>query len=166
MLTRMRRLRSWLGRHPMQTGFWILVTIWIGVAVVAGGIYWQRAACRANGNLWDPHQGCLVKVDECGGDRHIPVGAVFGEGCYACECRRYGGALCRTGGLCEWGDNPRCDPNNESCVFDRGCVSPQAYHARFASFDPRPYCGCDGVTFVAAAPTKPYRNVGVCAKSP
>lgn len=165
VLARMRRPHAWLARHPVQSAFLIIGSIWVGVAVVAvavGGInYWQREeACRANGNSWDPHHGCLIKVDECGGDRHIPVGAVFGEGCYACECLRYGGARCRTGILCDWDHNPPCDPSSGTCVFDPGCDAPRAYHALFVPCDPRPYCGCDGVTFVAAAPTKRRRPLG------
>jgi hypothetical protein len=142
----------------------LLAALTVVAAVVAGINDWQLSReCRALGNRWDRRKGCLARIDECvSGDRHIPVGAVFGQGCYACECTQYYGAVCRTGMLCDPDVNTACDPSSGDCAFDPGCVLPRAYHTLFVPFSPRPYCGCDGQTFVSAAPTKPYRHVGVC----
>lgn len=162
------RIRDWLGRRPALSAMGVVAALWAllvawGAVVIAIDAWWRERECVAQGNQWDRWQGCLARVDECvHGDRRLPVGAVFGEGCYACECLRYGGARCRTGRLCELDNGATCDPTNTTCVFDPGCDAPRAYHALFVPFEPRPYCGCDGVTFVEAAPSKPYRYVGVC----
>lgn len=164
-----RRLRAWFGRCPVLSAVVLVAACWAGlagIATVVGRITdWQRErACSALGNRWDPWEGCLVKVSECSvGDRRLPVGAVFSMGSYACDCLQYGGARCRTGILRERNTNSACDASTESCIFEPGCVAPRAYHAEFSLFfEPRPYCSCEGVTFVSAAPTKPYRHVGVC----
>jgi hypothetical protein len=154
----------------MLTAVLLIAAFWTAVAVfaiVATGIdEWRRESeCGKQGNLWDPAEGCLVRMDECvTGSRRIPAGAVFGEGCYACECRPYGGVRCRTGPLCDLAAE-HCDPSRGTCVFDPGCVAPQAFHAAYvsASFSTRAYCGCDGQTFVSAVPTKAYQHVGACS---
>ena len=120
---------------------------------------WQgEHECRAADGLWDTWR--CVKFDACNVDgRRIPLGAVFGDGCSTCECRP-SGARC-TQGWNPWG-HTRCNAASLSSIFDPGCENPRSYTGGGNVFAERPYCGCDGITFVAPSPAKPYRHPGPC----
>ncbi|HEX2729946.1 MAG TPA: hypothetical protein VHM70_00015 [Polyangiaceae bacterium] len=42
------------------------------------------------------------------------------------------------------------------------CINPRSYCGRWSAFTERAYCACDGTTFIASAPSKPYEHAGPC----
>jgi hypothetical protein len=101
-------------------------------------------------------------------NRRLPVGAIFADGCNMCECMPYGATCTSKGCVSEghligcWGVAVRPCAPGAACVYDPGCESPHSYPGGYIARLERPHCGCDGVTFWAVAPEKPYRHVGAC----
>jgi hypothetical protein len=161
----------------------LLLLGFIGGTLLSGRLLAEQH-CNATGGKWHGHAGeCTPPQTEClCGSRRLPVGTVFGDGCNTCECERHGWRC--TALACF--DSPSVDlggtvigcfagmkqakpctlPGDTRCIFDPGCEEPRSYRGT-ASFAPeRAHCGCDGATFIASAPHRPYRHVGACGPEP
>ena len=129
--------------------------------------------CLASGGKWQFGE-CRPLQTECRcGARRIPVGAAFGDGCNGCECLPHGwkcttrGCLDEEGqmiGGCFKGVKPAepCRDGATGCIYDPGCDPPRSYAGGVVSAMATTYCGCDGMSFTAFAPHRPYRHVGEC----
>jgi hypothetical protein len=114
----------------------------------------------------------------CGDYRTCEAGAIFGSACNICQCQPDGKAGC-TAAACLDQQSYRCTADSDcskagaghgTCAMDQGCVDPKGTcftvfadgHGIPGFNVPQNYCGCDGATFSAAVPQKPYRHVGAC----
>jgi hypothetical protein len=135
----------------------------LAVVTVAVRDWHRKEKCRSTDGMWLGDH-CLEKHDSCvlGGDRTVPVGAVFADGCNTCECKPYTIGCTSVGCINNiYARKPSCP----CAIFDPGCDQPRSYCGRCGAFSERAYCGCDGATFVAMAPLKPYRHLGPCSAS-
>jgi hypothetical protein len=114
--------------------------------------------------------GCLLPGGgTCPWDASCPAG----DGCNVCTCGPDGQARC-TLRDCAPADAgaPGCRSSLEcgdytlmDCVFPQGCGTTQGTCESPVVCDaPAPWCGCDGETFLACRPDRPYAYSGPCLR--
>lgn len=105
--------------------------------------------------------------------RICPVGAICAddEGCNYCRCRGDGlectivGCTRRTAQACQ--SRSQCGSGGSQCLFDQGCGTKSkgwciAAFCESHSGPLQAWCGCDGKTFMAYCPERPYAHLGSC----
>lgn len=160
-------MKAWLRAHPLLRDVIALAA----AGVVAGGLAvgiaslwtWRlERECRSAGNRWLGDGRCWKDQKECIHDGvTLPLGAKFSDGCNSCECTRFG---VRCGGKYCYEQRQRktCTADCAACVYEPGCKDPQSYCSAWTHDAKQTYCSCEGLTFQATTPNRPYQHVGRC----
>jgi hypothetical protein len=161
----MLALKAWLRAHPLLRDVLAIALAAVVVSGLAVAVLWFRGEkraqdCRAAGNRWS-EWGCVERQKECFHEGiRIPVGAKFHDGCNFCECTPFW-MKCTA----KWCPGPRsmtCASECDACVYEQGCPSTHSYCSAWSHGPKQTYCSCEGLTFEASTPNRPFQHVGPC----